>query len=142
MWIIAIFIIFIIICLLCYNNCNQGYKFSGDGTIGNICEAENGNGCKDNEVNIAGVCYTKCEDGFEDTGLACIPKSYTDPTDLFGVPMVCPDGTDELSKGLCYGRCDEGYNNKIPGLCTQNCPPGSVDIGASCSFEEYFKKLA
>jgi hypothetical protein len=43
----------------------------------------------------------------------------------------------EKSKGLCYDKCADGYQDQSLGLCSQACPAGSKDFGVGCIREAY-----
>jgi hypothetical protein len=100
-------------------------------------------GCAPGEDYDAGLCYTKCPDGFRGIGPDCrklCPEGYRDDPlhcgkDSYGRgvggPLTCaPD--EEYDSGLCYTKCPDGFRGAGPG-CWGLCPEGYRDDGAFCA---------
>lgn len=56
---------------------------------------------------------------------ACVPNQ-----------PLCANATDELRGATCYPQCQAGYTGSVT-QCTQNCPAGMTDLGASCAKDSY-----
>lgn len=139
---------------LCYKKCNNGYSSSrgdilfctkdgcpnGYKDTGLTCYREpntiakdsygRGAGspmnCANDKVNDAGLCYTKCNQGYNGVGPICwkvCPDGYNDigvscvkPTYDRGVGTI-PDSCSEgqvADAGLCYTECNKGYTGIGP----------------------------
>lgn len=117
-----------------------------DGGMFARCEAENGRGnCEKNGA----IVYPRCKPGYHAFGccicrpdppncaalgmnpgvdLSCAKRvSIGDP-----VPGVCAAG-QQYDAGLCYSRCNNGYNGVGP-VCWGTCPAAfPVNCGAGCA---------
>ncbi len=108
-------------------------------------------GCWDRE-NQAGLCYTRCRDGYKGVGPVCwlrCPSGWADhPASCYKhifkwyfkssygrgvgiIPTGC-DGGRENQAGLCYSKCSFGFYGVGP-VCWKRCSgAASVDCGAAC----------
>ena len=76
-------------------------------------------------INVLGVCWDKCEDGYINSGATCTARTYS--VDSHTAKL---DGPRNSSYYIgTYDSCDEGYN-WTPGLCTWFG-------GASCNEHDY-----
>jgi len=100
------------------------------------CAANNANGIEFERRNDnIDMCSTKCPPGFTNIGIGgCQKEAYNRGA---GEPMSCQPNELEKSKGLCYDKCADGYQDQSLGLCSQSCPPGSKDFGVGCTREAY-----
>jgi hypothetical protein len=105
---------------LCYKDCNK----------------HNANGIEYERRNDnIDMCSTKCPPGFSNIGIGgCQKEAYNRGA---GEPMSCQPSEIEKSKGLCYDKCADGYQDQSLGLCSQACPAGSKDFGVGCTREAY-----
>ena len=148
---------------LCYPKCKDGYKGvgpvcwatcpAGMTDIGVSCQK---NGpinrsaspkpmiCKANEDTDAGLCYTKCSEGYKGVGPICWKTCPAGMTDI-GVScqknniinrsshpqkMTCKSDEEEVA-GLCYPKCNEGYKGIGP-ICWSNCPSEMKSDNGTC----------
>ncbi len=121
--------------------------------------------CKPGYVlNDMGWCSAKCPDGFTDYGLGCSkPPSYGNGVGT--IPTTsCPSGYDKAGDGdlatcwslngviaaeskcgpnqqkiagLCYNNCKPNFHFVGGNVCSPNCPPETIDIGATCTKKTY-----
>ena len=100
------------------------------------CATHNSNGIEYERRNDnIDMCSTKCPPGFTNIGIGgCQKEAYNRGA---GEPMSCQPNEIEKSKGLCYDKCADGYQDQSLGLCSQACPPGSKDFGVGCIREAY-----
>lgn len=125
----------------------SGAKGGGVGKIGN---------CADDQESNAGLCYTKCRDGykgvatmcvqvcppgFKDDGLYCRPTTtrVSDHSTLEGCERVAGKGNCVKKGLLFYPKCPAGYARDAVDLltCRQTCPSGMKNIGVSCQKSTY-----
>ena len=119
------------------------------------------NQCEPNEQEDAGLCYPKCDNGYNGIGPVCWanktdsngkaadkgpcpPGTRDDQTSCWldtipnGVGTVpdlnpCPDGSHDVL-GTCWGRCSGGYSWGCHGdRCGRNCTNFCCGIGSSCT---------
>jgi hypothetical protein len=100
------------------------------------CSKHNANGIEYERRNDnIDMCSTKCPPGFSNIGIGgCQKEAYNRGA---GEPMSCQPNELEKSKGLCYDKCPDGYQDQSLGLCSQGCPSGSKDFGVGCTREAY-----
>jgi hypothetical protein len=143
---------------VCWRSCPEGY--GDDGTecrkdVDILAKESYGRGvgtplpCSSDEERDAGLCYAKCQPGYQGVGPVCwgsCPEGYADDgatcrkgADIFdkesyargeGLPLSCTSG-EESDAGLCYPECNPGFQGAGP-LCWGSCPEGYADDGATC----------
>lgn len=77
---------------------------------------------------ITSLCTPVCPSNMTDIGVSCQKSSYGR-----GVGHIpdCGGNTPVKDAGLCYKRCNAGYNGVGP-VCWGSCPAGWTDCGAMC----------
>ena len=125
----------------------SGAKGGGVGKIG-ICtdDQESDAGlcstkCRDGYKGMATMCIPICPPGFKDTGLHCVPpnKRVSDHSTLEGCERGVGKGNCIKRGLLFYPKCPAGYTRDTVDLltCRQTCPTGMINIGASCQKKTY-----
>ncbi|KAL4454651.1 hypothetical protein ABPG74_021856 [Tetrahymena malaccensis] len=108
--------------------------------------------CDDGFYNVGCcLCESHCPPGFRDDGLFCAkPNSYGrgagypwkfgDSINLQAATQRCekdhPQGCEQNGL-IIYPKCNEGYHSVACCTCSPNCPPGTTDIGVSCTKPVY-----
>lgn len=135
---------------MCYKPCKAGY--SGAATM---CVPD----CPPGYRNDGLYCYKAGSRGTTyGRGVGRIPDANCDPGWTLrggGALSWCDNGAfwpwdlktqnsnkscgdnEEMYGGLCYPKCDAGYHADGCCLCSQDCPPGMIDIGISCQKQTY-----
>ena len=140
----------------CYQECPAGYTDLGltctnvDVKAKDVYLRDVGSSmtCGNNQEKDAGLCYTRCKEGYSGKGPVCWQNCSTGFTDDgatcrrddgfvkdtylrdVGSPMVCPSNKEQQG-ALCYDRCKDGYNGVL-NACWEKCPDGYADTGISC----------
>ena len=85
-------------------------------------------GCKDGFRDIAGVCWSKRNEGVKIANREPCNVGY-----VYDGVSTCnmKDTTLDRGAGIMPSECDDGYEN-VGGTCWEKCPPGSKDKGATC----------
>jgi hypothetical protein len=147
-------IVFLIPLVSSADFCWKDTKTRSSGAIPSACEAG-----KEMEN---GLCYSKCPAGYEGEGPACwksCPKGYTDSGIACtksksygrgaGFPWKLGDTVGSLDEArarcraanpqgceksgeIIYPKCREGYKAIGSNICSQVCPTGYDDTGATC----------
>jgi hypothetical protein len=95
--------------------------------------------CNDNEEMINGLCYPKCNKGYDSYGSICYSKveSYVRETyERKGIFPECPNDHEKIN-GICYKKCPDGYKTDKPGVCIQICPKDTIDNRTTCTRTGY-----
>ncbi|KAL4454652.1 hypothetical protein ABPG74_021857 [Tetrahymena malaccensis] len=108
--------------------------------------------CDDGFYNVGCcLCEAQCPPGFRDDGLFCAkpnaygrgvgyPWKFGDSLNLNAATQRCekdhPNGCEQNGL-IIYPKCSEGYYNVGCCTCSPNCPPGTTDIGVSCTKPVY-----
>ena len=132
---------------VCWQTCPGGYKDTGA-----FCDTGvhiYGKGCCCVRAYGRSRCCNNCRAGYNDDGCTCrrhhiftkhsyVPRTYAKHSygRGWGTPMKCEYGLDNIA-GLCYKKCNPGYNMQSLGLCSQVCPPDSRDMGVGCIRDSY-----
>jgi hypothetical protein len=133
----------------CYTNCRDGYKGVGPvcwedkasygrgaGSVPKVTthchgvKCETKSDCHSSQDKDAGLCYTKCRDGYHGSGPTCNSNAAASYGRGAGkVAKLDCNSNREIDAGLCYTRCRDGYHGVAP-VCWANTPPGYLTCGA------------
>jgi hypothetical protein len=142
-------VVLLLVCLIALTAGFKGEAVLAEGRIERAALSGTLPLCPDGQEYDAGLCYPKCDAGYNGIGPVCwaaCPAGYKDdgalcrkdaviqPKESYGrgagSPLVCgPD--KEQSGALCYPKCQSGYAGVGP-VCWQVCPSGYRDDGAFC----------
>jgi len=85
--------------------------------------------CNSNEDYDAGLCYTKCRQGYSGVGPICWQTPC--PMDTTDIGVSCEKKTYGRGAGTVIYTCPTGQESDT-GLCYENCAPGFHGIGPVC----------
>ena len=118
---------------------DTGLRCEGD-TYGNGIGKIRWN-CNGDEERIAGLCYSKCRDGYHHIpGIGVTCTNSFNKNSFVIPPQTATCGSKKNIAGLCYtpdAEMPPGYSRKVIGTLDQTCPANSTDIGVACQRETY-----